>query len=144
MIAAVSSVFAATTTGPTGTTGGTQVVDKDWLTAAGATFLTVAVAILVIVFVIGRREQKSWLRTLVYLLAFAAAGFSLYLFSVDGQSKNEIAGRSDITLDRCLTTLDTISGLVDAKLISVNNQDEARAVAAQMRATLDRTECKRP
>jgi hypothetical protein len=117
-------------------------LDSGLITAAGATILTLGAAVLFVVFVWWRTDV-TWLRALVSVLALAIVVFGMVLTILDKRITSEADRQKDATLDSCLHTLDTVNGLVDAKLIAGDSAEYARRIAQQIRQALDETTCKR-
>jgi hypothetical protein len=120
-----------------------EFVDSAWITAAGATVGTIAIAIVAIVF-LKWHDDNVWTRRVVYVLALALVASAIFLNFQERKSSTTIAGEVGKTLDLCRATLDTLNGGLMAKLLVEDNAQAAHNIALSLKDTLDHSECKRP
>lgn len=120
-----------------------EFIDSGWVTAAGATVGTIAVAILAVVFW-KWKDDNVWTRRLVYVLALGLIATGLVLNFQERRTATTIAGEVGKTLDVCRETLDTLNGSLIAKLIAANDATVAQQIALQMKDTIDQSKCVRP
>lgn len=119
-----------------------EFVDSGWITAAGASVLTFAIALAAVVFWKVKGVSRS-VRGLIYGLTLVVGVIAMSLFFLEKRSATTIAGAVGQTLDQCRQTLDTVDGLVRAKLLVADNVQGARNVAQEIKNELDRSTCKR-
>jgi hypothetical protein len=119
-----------------------EFVNSQWVTAAGATVGTIAVAIAAIVF-LRWKDENTLTRVLVYVLVLGLVGAALFLNFQERKNASTIAAEVGKTLDKCRATLDTLNGQLIVKILDTTTPEGAHAIALQMKDLLDNTECKR-
>jgi ABC-type enterobactin transport system permease subunit len=93
-----------------------------------------ASAVVVVIFAL--REKVTRLRLVFGLIALGLFGWSIYLFTqVDIE-------KAKGTPAACIRTLDSLHALAQAKLSTVQTEEEAKAIGQQMVNVIENSSCK--